>query len=475
MATIPIAVPAGARTDEAGVRHGWRTLAVSGLAVLAVFLDTTVLFVAFPDIQASFPAVSPAQLSWVLNGYTIVFAAMLVPLGKVADRIGHKRAFLTGSALFTAASLLCAVAGEPAVLIAFRVVQALGGAMLIPSSLALVMRAFPPERIPVAIAIWGALGAVAGALGPTLGAAVVESVGWRWVFALNLPVGILTVLAGRRILAESADPATRLPAPAGAVLVASSVALLSLGVVQSDEWGWSDGRTLAALASGAALVGLTIAHQRRSPAPAIDLDLFRIRNFAWGNAATLVFGVAFTAMFFGSILFLTTAWQWSVLAAGFGVAPGPLLVAVLAPRVGGLAARVGQRPLLLAGGLSFAFGGFLRLWLLGPESDYLSDYLPSMLFTGLGVSLCLPQLASVVAQALPPDRLGVGGATNQAVRQFGGTFGVALTIAMLGTPASIAEVLDGFDSVWWLIVAGGLLTSVLSVGLRTRRLPAPAP
>jgi MFS family permease len=189
--------------------------------------------------------------------------------------------------------------------------------------------------------------------------------------------------------------------------------------------------------------------------------------------------MAFTAMFFGSILFLTQAWGWSILAAGFGIAPGPLMVAVLAPRFGALAARVGQRPLLIAGGLTFAAGGAHRLLVLGGESAYLTEWLPSLLFTGVGVALCLPQLSSVVAQALPPDRLGVGGAVNQAVRQFAGTLGVALTIAFIGTPSSLADALAGFDRVWWLLVVGGLATPLLALPLRTtQRAPmavAPAP
>lgn len=204
---------AGATSPVDVSPEAWKTLAVSALAVLAAFLDTTVLFVAFPDIAASFDTVAPAQLSWVLNGYTIVFAALLVPVGKVADRVGHRRAFLVGSAIFTVGSVLCAVAPTAGVLIAFRLIQAVGAATLLPSSLALILRAFPRAKIPLAVAIWGASGAVAGALGPTLGAALVEVGGWRWVFVINMPIGIATVIAGRRNLTESKDPTTTLPAP----------------------------------------------------------------------------------------------------------------------------------------------------------------------------------------------------------------------------------------------------------------------
>ena len=450
-------------------REARLTLAVASLAVLAVFLDTTVLFVAFPDIVATFDSVAPAQLSWVLNAYTIVVAALLVPAGKFADRLGHKRAFLAGSALFTLASMACGLAPSAGVLIAFRVVQAIGAATLIPSSLALLLRAFPPAKVPFAVAIWGASGAVAGALGPTLGAVLVEGASWRWVFFINLPVGLFTVFAGRRILHESKDESAILPAPVGVILIALAAALISLGLVQSESWGWTDARTIGSIVGGLLVLGVFVLHQRVTPAPALNLELFSIGNFSWGNAATFAFGTAFTAMFLSSILFLSEVWGYSILRAGFAVAPGPALVAVLAPFMGNLAGRIGQRPLLLGGGVLFAVGGLWRLVFLGGDPSYVTEYLPSMLFTGLGVAMCLPQLSSVVAQSLPPNRLGVGGGSNQAIRQFGGTLGVALTIAFVAAPSSLDDALSNFDLVWWLLVVGGLLTSALALPLVTRR------
>jgi EmrB/QacA subfamily drug resistance transporter len=443
-------------------------LFVSSLAVFAVFLDTTVLFVAFPDITASFPAVAPQQLSWVLNGYTIVFAALLIPMGKLADRRGHKTMFLAGSMLFTAASLLCAVAPEPWTLVAARVLQAVGAAILVPSSLALVLRATPRHRVPVALAIWGATGAVAGAVGPTLGAALVEAGGWRWVFVVNLPVGILTVWLGRRELVETRDPSSRIPAPLGVGLLVLGSVLVTLGLVRGEDWGWTSSGVLVSTAAGVGVLGLFLVHQSRTAAPTIDLALFSIRNFRWGNAATVAFSVAFTAMFLSSILFLTMVWNWSILRAGLGVAPGPLMVAVLAPFMGKLAARIGQRPLLIVGGIVYAVGAVLRLVMLGAEVAYVRDYLPSMIFTGFGVALCLPQLSSVVGQALPPDRLGVGGAVNQALRQFAGTVGVALTIGLTATAVDLPSAVAAFDRVWWVLLVGGLLTTLCAMPLRTR-------
>ena len=181
-------------------RSPWAVLASTSLAVFAVFLDTTILFVAFPAIRADFSEVSPSTLSWVLNAYTIVFAALLIPAGRLADRIGRRRTFLAAAVLFTVASMLCGLAPTAGLLVAARILQAVGAAALVPSSLALVLQTFPRSKIPVAVAIWGAVGAVAGAAGPTLGAFVVESFGWRWAFFINLPVGIVSYFVGRRVL-----------------------------------------------------------------------------------------------------------------------------------------------------------------------------------------------------------------------------------------------------------------------------------
>ncbi|HVF76500.1 MAG TPA: MFS transporter, partial [Acidimicrobiales bacterium] len=263
--------------------HSRRTLTIASLATLATFLDTTILYVAFPDITASFSDSGPSQLAWVLNAYTIVFAALLIPAGKLADRIGHRRVFLAGSTVFTLASMTCGLAPTVEVLVVFRILQAAGAAALIPSSLALVMNAFAHDQLPRAVAIWGVAGAVAGSLGPTLGAAIVEGFGWRWAFFINLPVGVYTVLAGTRHLHESSDPDTKIPSFLGVALVAGAAALLSYGLIGSDEAGWFGARTLWLLGAGLATLLLFVGHQRRSEAPALNLDLFRIPNFAWGN------------------------------------------------------------------------------------------------------------------------------------------------------------------------------------------------
>ncbi len=445
------------------------TLAIAALAALATYLDTTILFVAFPDITDTFGDSSASTLSWVLNGYTITFAALLVPSGKLADRLGHRRAFLTGSAVFTTASMACGLAPNVGLLIVARIFQGTGSAILIPASLALVMAAFPRERLPQVVAIWGAIGAFSAALGPSVGALIIDALGWRWAFFLNLPIGLITLVAGVRFLDESRDPTVRVPSPVGVLLVAAGAAAVLYGVVESDNVGWTSAETAIVIAVGLVLLGAFVLHQRRTDSPTLDLELFTLCNFRWGNLAMLSFSTAFSALFLGLILFLVNVWDWSILQAGFAVAPGPLVAALLAPRCGELAGRIGQRPLLIAGGLLFAIGGLYCAAFLTAEVDYLRDFAIPLAFVAVAVPLVFPQATSVAAQALPTNRVGVGGATTQAIRQFGGSLGVAVTIALLGSATGLDDLLAAFDRIWWFLVAGGLLTTLSALPLQTRR------
>ena len=217
--------------------HPWKVLGVTSLAVFAASLDATILFVAFPDIQRTFSTVSAEQLSWVLNAYTIVYAALLVPAGRIADIFGRRNLFITGVALFTAASVLYGLAASPALLISARVLQAVGGAILIPTSLALILSAFPKEKRASAVSLWGAVGALAAAVGPSLGAALIAAGSWRWAFFINLPVGLIALYLSSRVLSRSPKQQTSvLPDLFGSLLLIISVGLVALGVVQSDAW-----------------------------------------------------------------------------------------------------------------------------------------------------------------------------------------------------------------------------------------------
>lgn len=443
------------------------TLAIAGLAAMATYLDTTILFVAFPGITASFQDSSTSILSWVLNAYTITFAALLVPAGKLADRLGQRLAFLVGSATFSVASLACGLAPSVGFLIFARVVQGAGAAILVPASLALVMAAYPRDKLPQVIAIWGAIGALSAALGPSLGALIINSFGWRWAFFINLPVGVVTIATGVRYLRESKDSTVRIPSPMGVILLIMAAGTLLYGLVESDNVGWVSVRTIAVLVVGIVLLAAFVAHQRHTDSPTLDPELFTLQNFRWGNLAMLSFNVSFTAMFFGLILFLVNVWDWSILKAGLAVAPGPALAAILAARFGKLAGQIGQRPLVIAGGIMAAASGIYRVLFLDENVNYLVDFAVPLALSAFAIGLVFPQVTSVALQAVPANRVGVGGATTQAVRQFGGSLGVALTITLLGAATETLDLVAGFNRIWWLVVVGGIVTTLCALPLQT--------
>jgi EmrB/QacA subfamily drug resistance transporter len=473
---MQVATPETAATEPTRDRNPWVVLASTSLAVFAVFLDTTILFVAFPSIRAQFSSTPASSLSWILNAYTIVFAALLIPAGRLADRVGRRRTFLTAAVVFTIASMLCGLAPTVAILVAARVLQAVAAAALVPASLALVLQTFPHHKIPVAVAIWGAVGAVAGAAGPTLGALVIENLGWRWAFYINLPVGIVSFMLGRRVLPEwrEKNPG-RLPDAVSVGLLTGGLALAAYGIVKTDAWGWGSPRFAVCEIVAMALIAFFVRRGSNVSNPVLDLTLFESQSFRWANAAMLIYAVGFSAMFLGNVLFLTGVWHYSILRAGMAISVGPMIVATTAPLFGRLAGRVGQRRLLIPGGLLWGLSGVLLINRVTLQPDYVGHYLPSVILSGLGVSLCLPQLSSAAVQGLPPHRFGSGSAVSQAVRNLGATLGVAAAVAFTANLAP-STALDSFHHVWWLLIISGVAVSILTSRLPRRvavRTPIP--
>lgn len=413
----------------------WKVLAVVALGTFVGFLDVTIANIAFPDISADFEGVSLGSLSWVLNGYAVIYAALLVPIGRVADMIGRRRVFLSGLALFTLFSIAAAVAPTAEALIAARVLQGAAAAALVPTGLALLLPEFPAEQRATAVGIWGAVAAVSAALGPVLGGLIVEVADWRWVFAVNLPIGIAGLIAGRRVLVESRDPnRSRIPDVLGAASVALSVGLLSLGLVQGEDWGWGSAEILGAFAASVFFGAIAIQRSRSHPAPVFELDLWKVRSFAVANAGMLLFSVAFYAMLFANVLFLVNVWEYDILTAGLAIAPGPLTAMVFAVIAGPIADRRGQRAVLVPGTLLFAASMGWAMLMAGAQPDFLGVFLPSLLVGGAGVGLTYPALSSAAAASLPPARFATGAALNMTARQVGAVLGVALVVATLGSP-----------------------------------------
>ena len=450
---------ADVRERRSRVPREWQILLVTTVAVFMAFLDVTIVNVAFPSIAEEFPGTSLADLSWVLNAYNVVFAALLVPAGRLADRVGQRRLFFGGLWLFLAGSVLCGVAPDAALLIAARVLQAIGAAALIPTSLALVLPEFPPERRAVATSVWAAAGAVAAATGPSLGGVLVDAGGWRWAFLVNVLVA-LGVLPARRLLVDRTDPAGADPPDLlGGALLAGAVGALALGIVKAPDWGWTDDRVLAAWgASALALVALA-ARSRRHPAPVLEPALLRIRSFAIGNAAMLVLSMGFYALLLANVLFLTQVWGYSVLDAGFGVTPAPLGAAAAAIAGGRLTERFGPRVVLVPATLAAAAACIVYRSITGAEPAYLSDWLPAQLLSGCAFGFAFAALATATVMDLPPNRLATGTALSSCARQIGAVVGIAVLIAVIGTP-SPAEAPAAFDEAW-LLMAIALAASAL--------------
>jgi len=458
----------GHRAEASGHRKSAIAIACAGAFV--AFLDTTIVNIAFPDIAASFPEASRGALSWVLDGYFVVIAALLVPAGGLADRFGHRRIFLLGIAGFTVASLLCALAPSLASLIAFRVLQGVAAAMIAPASLAIVLDSFPHEKRATGVGLWGAAAAAAAATGPTLGGALVELSDWRLVFLVNLPLGAAILLAGRRRLPEPRIVDSRLPDLPGAAMLAAGLAAITLGIVEGNDWGWTAPSTLAAFVAGLALLAGVVHRSLGHPRPIVEPALFAHSSFRVGNLGTLLFSLAFFSLILGNVLFLTTIWGYSVLQAGAATLPGPLLSTVFAGPAGRLADRFGYRAVIVPGTLVFA-AGVMVLRSAGAEPDWLGLWLPGAALTGIGIGLAFPTLGAAAVRDVPDDRFATASAVNAAFRQVGAVLGTAILVAIVGEPANLTESLSSADAAYLFAAIAALLSGAVTLGLRRERAP----
>jgi EmrB/QacA subfamily drug resistance transporter len=438
------------------------------------FLDTTIVNIAFPDISESFSGADRDALSWVLDGYFVVIAALLVPAGGLADRYGHKRIFLIGIAGFTIASLLCAIAPSLETLIAARVLQGMGAALIAPASLAIVLDSFPPERRAAGVGLWGAAAAAAAAIGPTLGGALVELNDWRLVFLVNLPLGVAIVWFGRQKLLARPPRDSRLPDLPGAAMLAAGLAVLTLGIIEGNDWGWAAPATLACFAAAALLIAGVVLRSTRHPRPIVEPELFADRAFRIGNLGTLLFSAAFFSIVLGNVLFLTSVWGYSVLMAGLATLPGPAMSTVTAGPAGKLADRFGHRAVVVPGAILFA-AGVMVLRSAGAEPDWFGVWLPGAILTGIGIGFAFPTLGSAAVRDIPDDRFATASAVNAAFRQIGAVLGTALLITIVGDPETLADTLATADRAYLFAAIAGLLSGAVTLALGASRRTAETP
>lgn len=476
--------PAPATTPpSASPPHAGALLGILSLAAFMAGLDLFIVNVGFDAIGREFDGASLADLSWVLNAYAIVFAALLVPLGRLSDRYGRKAGFLLGVGLFTAASAACAVSTSLWQLVAFRVLQAIGAAALTPASLGLLLSAFPPERRAGAVRIWSATAALAAAAGPVFGGLLV-SASWRWIFLVNIPIGVFALLVAVRIVPGSKDSgdlgertATRLPDLPGAALLTASTGLLALGLVKINDWPAA--RTSAVLAG--AVLGIAVFWFRslRHASPVIEPALLRVRAFAWSNVTAIAFSAAFAANLLTAILWMQQVWHYSALRTGLGIAPGPLMVLPAAIVAGKLAARVPAGRMVAAGCLLCTTGVLLMAVSIGQSPHYASELLPGWLVGGVGVGLALPTILATATTDLPAARFSTGSAVVNMSRQIGSVLGISLLVAIIGTPLTYDATHEAFVHAWTAIGIFMMLGAATAFGMtsgtsRTSRTSGPA-
>jgi EmrB/QacA subfamily drug resistance transporter len=445
----------------------WHVLAITALAVFAAFLDVTIVNVAFPSIRRTFAGQSLADLSWILNAYNVVFAALLIPAGRASDLFGRRRVMCLGIVAFAVASALCGVAPAPRVLILARVAQAAAAALFVPASLSLLLRAFPAAQRATAVSLWAASGAVAAATGPSLGGVLVEYAGWRWIFYLNVPLGIVTLVATRLVIPESRDPDGAVGDPLSVLLLVGGLGLVALGIVKSGDWTWADTRTLSALGAGALLVVLFAARSRAVRNPVVDLALFRFRVFAVANVANLLFCLAFYALLLCNVLYLTGVWHYTVLRAGVALTPGPLAAAAASGIAGRLCDRHGFRVAAVPGALLFMTGCVLFATRLGATPDYAGQFLPATLLTGSGTGLAFASLSSAAVADLPPALYAAGSGILMTSRQLGAVLGVAVLVAIVGQAGQVE--VGTFRHGYLMMVGVSAASAVLATGLTARR------
>lgn len=457
---MPVHAPVAAMASP------WLAFWIASSAVFLVSLDSTMLFAAFEALRQSFAGSSMADLSWVLNAYTVVYAAMLIPAGGLADAHGRKRIFRLGLAVFIAASVVCGLAPSVDALIVARVLQALGAALLTPASMSIVLAAFPAERRALVISLWGAVGGLAAAVGPSLGSWVAAQAGWPWAFYINVPVGLWALWRSRSHIEEALRPTQRRRVDVvGLLLLMAAVGFVALAIVESGSPAWTRNQ-IAAVAAAGLLTGVAfLLWARFHTAPLLDLSLFANATYRYANAATLAFGTAFSMMFLSFFFFMTGIWHYTLPQAGLAVTPGPLLVMPTAIITGRLAGRLGHRPFLVGGSLLYACSGLWLLLVPGTQPDYLRDWLPGLLMSGVGVGLVLPSLTGAAVSRLPAEHYAVGAAFNQATRQIGGVLGVAITVGLLGHAGLVRA---DFNALYGLHVGLAVLTALLCLPVRTR-------
>src|SRR6478735_1455476 len=469
-----------------GEQRRWWTLGAVSLGLFMIMLDNTVVNVALPSIERDL-GMSLSQLEWVVTGYALTFAAFMLTGGKLADLLGRRLVFVAGLAVFTAASLACGLAGDADMLIGARVVQGIGAAMMNPATLSIITATFPPRQRGTAIGIWAGVSALALAIGPLVGGLLSEHVDWSWIFFVNVPVGVIAIVAAFLFVDESRDT-SRDQRPDVPGLVTSAVGLFALtyALIEANNHGWGSTRILGAFALAAVSLVAFVVLELRQRRPMLDLTLFRDSTFSGANVSMLLVALAMFGVFFYVSLYVQQILGYSPVEAGASFLPATILIAVLAPQVGRVVDRVGSRWLTGAGMVSLSLS-LLLYSRLGTGSSYW-DILPGLVLMGIGMALVMTPTTTAAMSSVPRDQAGVGSAVLNSMRQVGGSLGIAITGAIVAhvTSTSLAAgdtrpeaFVNGFQrglEIAALIALAGAVVAVATMRThRQRQLPLEEP
>lgn len=450
--------------DTTVTRQAWLALSVTTLVTFLVVIDISAVNVAFPSIQEDFDA-SRSRLIWIVSGYNVTVGALLMFSGRLADSLGRKKVFLPGLFVFMIGSACCGLAPSVGLLIAARVLQAIGGAVVTASSFAVMLPDFPPARRSTAIGIAGGAGALGAVAGPAVGSLLIDLFNWRAIFWINVPICLLVLIVAPKLLNESSDPnATGRIDGAGVLVGTAAVSLLLFGIVQSEEWGVSDPRVIALVIVGLLLFPVLIQRSRVHPEPLINLDLFGFKSFRATVVGVAFYGFAFGGGFLLNSMAIQDLWGESIRTTGLALMPSPLVAAIISPLSGVLGDRFGHRWLLGAGAWLCAIGYGSFALFLGEDSQPYSHFVPLSLISGVGIGLTVATWSSAAVSDVPNARFGVAGSTYNTVRQAAYALGVSVVITLVATGTSGLD-LSGYRLAWIWCTACYFLSGVAIMAL----------
>jgi EmrB/QacA subfamily drug resistance transporter len=451
----------------------WWTLAAVAFGLFMIMLDNTVVNVALPSIQRDLH-VKLSELEWIVTGYALTFAALLITGGKLGDLYGRRRTFVIGIAIFTLSSLACGLAPTASFLIGARIVQGVGAAFMNPASLSIITATFPPRERGQAIGIWAGVSAMALAIGPLVGGLIVDNINWNWIFFINVPVGVAGIIVSQLVIKESRDTSHEQSVDLPGLLTSSAgLFALTYALIEGNRHGWTSPEIVGLFSAAALLLVAFVTLEHYQRLPMLDLSLFRNGSFTGANLVAMLVSLGMFGVFFFVSLYIQNILGWTPTQAGASFLPMTLLIILVAPIAGKLSDRVGSR-WLMGAGMTLVSISLLLYQRVGLHSTFWT-LLPAMLLGGVGMAMTMSPMTAAAMSSVPVDKAGVGSGVLNSFRQLGGSLGIALMGAILASyvtvaptsPAAPQQFVNGLHAA--LLVAAGITFAAAIVAVVTVR------